>query len=95
MEFDINGFIQQYLNVEVASSYLDGIKQTVQAAESAWGPSLREEFKNLLTERTMTRGQYCDLTFVEFETDGDMYEYLQKVYDFFFLGRIEAPLIPD
>ncbi|MDH6135206.1 hypothetical protein P3T37_004616 [Kitasatospora sp. MAA4] len=56
---------------------------------------LRLGFQRLLRERSLSRGEYCDLTFIEFETDAELYEYLQEVYVFLFLKGEQAPRPPD
>ncbi|MCX4748165.1 hypothetical protein OG455_22070 [Kitasatospora sp. NBC_01287] len=95
MSIDPAGFIEQYLNVEVAYYYMDGIKAGIVQSGSAYAEDVRSMLDGLLAERSLSRGEYCDLTFIEFETDDDLYTYLQQVYNFFFLGSEQAPLPPD
>ncbi|MFE6056194.1 hypothetical protein ACFQ6N_36065 [Kitasatospora sp. NPDC056446] len=49
----------------------------------------------MLTERTMTRGEYCERTWIDFESDEEMYAYLEKVYAYLFLDSDELPVPPD
>ncbi|MDH6706123.1 hypothetical protein P3T27_002846 [Kitasatospora sp. MAA19] len=93
MDPDLAGFFEQYLNVEVAYSYMDGIKEVVRT--SGWREKQRRLFEQMLAERSMTRGEYCERTWVDFETDDDMYAYLTKVYAYFFLDREELPIPPE
>ncbi|MER7843480.1 hypothetical protein ABTZ03_05955 [Kitasatospora sp. NPDC096077] len=87
------GFFESYLNIETAQ-YVDRLKQTVTGLPN-WSERLRKLFDELLTERTATRGEFCDHTFIEFETDEEMYAYLEEVRAYLFLGATEIPLAPD
>ncbi|MFD7447977.1 hypothetical protein [Kitasatospora sp. NPDC059827] len=86
--------MQVYLNVETADPYyLAKTRFTIRGFRSY--DAFRLSFERLLAERSMTPGEFCDHTFIEFETAEEMYGYLAKVYAYFFLDAEEAPIPPD
>ncbi|MER7843482.1 hypothetical protein ABTZ03_05965 [Kitasatospora sp. NPDC096077] len=89
----LTGFIETYLHVEVAYGTLARLKSTVRA--SSWCEDVERSLARTIAERSMTPGEYCDLTFIEFETDEEMYAYLEKLHAFLFLDQGELPLPPD
>ncbi|MFD7447978.1 hypothetical protein [Kitasatospora sp. NPDC059827] len=95
MEPELAGFMRQYLNVEMAFSYMDRLKRTISMSNPVWGEELQKWFTQLFAERDLTRGEYCELTWVEFETDEEMYAYLEKVRAYLLLGSEEVPIPPD
>ncbi|MFJ2190926.1 hypothetical protein ACIOJE_23850 [Kitasatospora sp. NPDC087861] len=88
------GFFESYLNIETAG-YVASLKRTIAVSSPAWRERLKEIFEQLLTERSTTAGRFCDFTFIEFETDDDMYVYLTKVHAYLFLDAEEVPIPPD
>ncbi|MFJ4187503.1 hypothetical protein [Kitasatospora sp. NPDC089509] len=95
MEPELAGFMRQYLNVEMAFSSMERLKTTISRSNPAWGEDLQRWFTQLFEERDLTRGEYCELTWVEFETDEEMYAYLEKLHTYLFLDQGELPLPPD
>ena len=45
---------------------------------------LREQFKRVLVERPYTFETWEDLTVVSLDTDEELYDHLQRVYDYLF-----------
>ncbi|MEV7596722.1 hypothetical protein AB0O91_04965 [Kitasatospora sp. NPDC089797] len=95
MEPELAGFMRQYLNVEMAFSSMERLKTTIGRSNPVWGDDLRRWFTQLFEGRDLTRGEYCELTWVEFGTDEEMYAYLEKIHAFLFLDQGEFPLPPD
>ncbi|MFJ2190927.1 hypothetical protein ACIOJE_23855 [Kitasatospora sp. NPDC087861] len=93
MDRRLAGFFEQYLNIEMAHGYLARLKCTIRG--SGWCGDVQQRFERMLTERNMTRGEFCETTWIDFETDEEMYAYLEKVHAFLFLDRGEVPLPPD
>ncbi|MFG3225393.1 hypothetical protein ACGF07_11535 [Kitasatospora sp. NPDC048194] len=85
--------MQMYLSVEVAYGTLARVKETIRSA--SWCEDVQQRFERMLAERNMTRGEYCELTWIDFETDEEMYEYLEKLHAYLFLDQGELPLPPD
>ncbi|MGW3042915.1 hypothetical protein ACWC9T_23365 [Kitasatospora sp. NPDC001159] len=86
--------MQVYLNVETADPYyLRKTRRTIRSFRSY--DAQRESFERLLTERSMTRGEFCLNTWIDFETDEEMYDYLAKVHAYLFLDAEEVPIPPD
>ncbi|MFG2842792.1 hypothetical protein ACGF12_06400 [Kitasatospora sp. NPDC048296] len=91
---DLSSFMQGYLNVEMAGPYyLLQIRRTIRSFPSY--DALRRSFERMLAEQTMTCGEFCENTWLDFETDEEMYEYLGKIHAYLFLGQGEPPLPPD
>ncbi|MFE5583701.1 hypothetical protein [Kitasatospora sp. NPDC056531] len=83
-----------YLNVEMANPYyLPRIRRTIRSFRSY--DAEREGFERMLAERRMTRGEFCLNTWIDFETDEEMYDYLAKVHAYLFLDAEEVPIPPD
>ena len=91
----IKGFIGSYLSIEVA---YDGIESDIRGTIQAFGPtyanSLKEGFEELLATHELSKWDYDGMTYIEFESDEALYEYLQGMYDFFFNGAESAPKPP-
>ncbi|MDH6706122.1 hypothetical protein P3T27_002845 [Kitasatospora sp. MAA19] len=76
---DLSSFLQVYLNVETAVPYhLLGTRRTISSFPSH--DALQRIFERMLAERTMPRSEFCLNTWIDFETDDDMYAYLTKVH---------------
>ncbi|MFE3873350.1 hypothetical protein ACFXPX_02995 [Kitasatospora sp. NPDC059146] len=92
-EHDLAGFMQVYLNVETADPhYLAMTRHTIRGFRSY--DALRLSFERLLAERSMTPGEFCLNTWLDFETEEEMYDYLAKVHAYLFLDAEEAPVPP-
>lgn len=52
-------------------------------------------FDSVLGKWLLSHGEYCDMTFVDFASDDELYAYLRKVYDYLFLDSGEVPVPPD
>ncbi|MER5867342.1 hypothetical protein [Kitasatospora sp. NPDC002040] len=90
-----NGFAKTYLNSEMAFGYLPRVRSTIASSAPEWGESIRREFAQVISERPLSVAQYCDMTWVEFESDDALYEYLGKVFEYLFVGGDQVPLPPD
>ncbi len=44
-------------------------------------PTFREDFKRVIDESLITMEEHLRLTEVDFETDDELFEYLQKIFD--------------
>ncbi|MFJ2190925.1 hypothetical protein ACIOJE_23845 [Kitasatospora sp. NPDC087861] len=93
MDPDLAGFMRMYLSVEVAYSTLASLKGTIRSA--SWCDDVQQRFGRMLAERNMTRGEYCENTWIDFDTDEEMYEYLEKLHAYLFLDQGDFPLPPD
>ncbi|MFD0527971.1 hypothetical protein ACFQ1I_13845 [Kitasatospora arboriphila] len=92
---DLAGFLQTYLNVEVAFHHLPRVRSTLSSSAPEWGESIKREFSRVLEAKELSVGQYCETTWVDFESEAELYAYLGKVYRYLFLGADEVPLPPD
>ncbi|MEV6212760.1 hypothetical protein [Kitasatospora sp. NPDC051914] len=92
---ELAGFFQTYLNVEVAFHHLPRVRSTLSSFAPEWGKSIKWEFSRVLGTKELSAERFCDLTFVDFESDDELYAYLRKVYDYLFLDSGEVPVPPD
>lgn len=90
MNDTVEGFIGCYLHIEVAYYEMESTRATVHSFGPAYANSLKEGFEELLATRELSVGDYDGLTHVEFESDEDLYEYLQGMYDYLF-NNAEPP----
>lgn len=84
MEKNLKSFIGAYLNVEVASEGLEGTRELLKTLNADAVESLKKEFADLLATRELTALDYGYITYAEFESDEDLYAYLQSVYEYLF-----------
>ncbi|WP_431678108.1 hypothetical protein [Kitasatospora sp. KL5] len=79
--------------METAYAYMPVVLANVRRSD--WADDLRQMFDFVLQERPLSHGGYCDMTFIDFESDDELYAYLRKVYDYLFLDSGEVPVPPD
>ncbi|MEV8093986.1 hypothetical protein [Kitasatospora sp. NPDC085879] len=92
---DLAGFFRTYLNVEVAFHHTPAVRSTLSSFAPEWGESIKREFSRVLETKELSVGQYCEATWVDFESEAELYAYLGKVYQYLFLNAEEVPLPPD
>ena len=51
---------------------------------SEWSARLKRNFHHVLAQRTVTASSYEDKTDVSFDTDSELYAYLNRLYDYLF-----------
>jgi hypothetical protein len=90
----IEDFIGTYLHIEVAYEDLGPTRDLIKALSPAYAESLRQGFVGLLESRELSAGDYDGMTHVEFETDDELYGYLQAVFEFLFQGAQASPQPP-
>ncbi len=44
-------------------------------------PTFKDDFQKMIEGRLITMKEHVDLTEVDFETDDELFEYLQKIFD--------------
>jgi hypothetical protein len=91
---NLKGFIGAYLNVEVASEGLEGTRDVLKTFNADAVASLKESVAELLATRELTALDYGYVTYAEFESDEDLYAYLQAVYEYLFNGAENEPEPP-
>lgn len=87
-------FIRIALNVDGAAADPPAIKDSMRpgsASEAETEAGLRE----LLRTRELTTLDWLRMTHVEFDSEDELYSYLQKMYDYLFRGSEELPEIPE
>jgi hypothetical protein len=87
----LKGFIGAYLNVEVASEGLEGTRDVLKTFNADAVESLKKNFAELLATRELTALDYGYMTYAEFESDEDLYTYLQAVYEYLFNDAENEP----
>jgi len=53
-------------------------------ARGEWAERFRSNFEHVLAERQLTALEYEDRTEVSFDTDAELFEYLEKIYQYLF-----------
>ncbi|MFE1322653.1 hypothetical protein [Kitasatospora phosalacinea] len=89
------GFIETYLNAELAYGHLPQVRSTIAVSVPEWGESIRREFARALSERPFSVVRYSDMTLLDFESEDALYAYLEGVFDYLFLDGEQAPLPPE
>lgn len=47
-------------------------------------PSFKEDFQRVIRDRLITMEEHARLTDIDFETDDELFEYLQKIFDYLY-----------
>jgi hypothetical protein len=90
----VKDFIEGLLNVDGAAPDPPVIKNVVDHGSAKFRDEVEAGLSELLRTRELTIREYVDMTGVDFDSEGELYDYLQKVYNYLFLGSNEAPMIP-
>lgn len=64
---------------------LDGFKD--QLANRVWqdaNPTFKDDFKTVIAKRLISMKEHVDLTEIDFETDDELYDHLQKIFDYIY-----------
>jgi len=88
----LGGFIGTYLSVETAYGIMPQVRSTLRTTAPEWGEAIRREFEQALSGRPYSVVDYLQLTWIEFESEDALYEYLEKVFHYLFTGGEEVPL---
>lgn len=56
--------------------------------------ALRASLEYLLEQRPASTGEWWSLTRYSFQSEDELYSYLQDLYDFFYGDRAEEPIAP-
>ena len=59
------------------------LKEEIDTA-GEWAKRFRTKFEHVLTERTLSAAKYEVRTEVSFDTDAELFEYLEKLYQYLF-----------
>jgi hypothetical protein len=86
-------FISIALHVEGLAPYPEQI-QGAWRADSPGKSDVEAGLRELLQTRELTAADWVKMTDVEFDSDDDLYRYLQKLYDYLFSGAEDPPQIP-
>ncbi|MGW5445324.1 hypothetical protein [Streptomyces asiaticus] len=94
MNEELRHFLSTYLELEVAHQDLHTTRETLRHVKPEWTAAVEEGLRGVLSDRTLTVGEYESLTNLEFPDEATLYAYLGKVYAFLFQGGTESPVPP-
>jgi hypothetical protein len=86
-------FIRIALNIDGAAPDPPAIKDSMRPGSKAEAET-EAGLRKLLSGRELTTLDWLNMTGVEFDSEADLYRYLQKLYDYLFRGAEELPEIP-
>ena len=86
-------FIRIALNINGAAPDPPAIRDSVRRGSRAEAET-EEGLRELLMTRELTTLDWLELTDVEFDSEDELYDYLQKLYDYLYRGSEVLPEIP-
>jgi hypothetical protein len=90
----VKDFIEGLLNADGAAPDPPVIKNVVGHGSAEFREEVESGLRELLRSRELTLREYVDMTGVDFDSERELYDYLQKVCNYLFRGSDEIPLIP-
>jgi hypothetical protein len=89
----MRNFITIGLSIDGGAPYPATLKNSWRKGSSAEA-EIEEGLRELLGTRELTTLDWLNMTDVEFESEDELYSYLQKLYDYLFRGSEVLPEIP-
>jgi hypothetical protein len=90
----ISGFISATLNIDGAAPDPPAIKDSLRGS-STGRAEVEAGLREILRTRELTTLDWIKMTHVDFDSEEELYSYLQKMYDYLFRGSEELPEIPE
>jgi hypothetical protein len=87
-------FIRVALNISSGDIYPPAVKNSMRKGSRAEAET-QEGLRELLRTRELSTVDYANMTHVEFDSEEELYSYLQNVYNYVFLGTTDFPNLPD
>jgi hypothetical protein len=87
-------FIRIALNISSGDIYPPAVKNSMRKGSRA-AAETQEGLRELLRTRELSTVDYANMTHVEFDSEEELYSYLQNVYNYVFLGTTDFPNLPD
>ena len=87
-------FIGITLSIDGAAADPPAIKNSMRSGSKAYS-DVDAGLRELLRTRELTARDWVKMTHVAFGSEEELYGYLQKMYDYIFLGAEELPEIPE
>ncbi|MET9293790.1 hypothetical protein [Streptomyces sp. NPDC003077] len=95
MNDTFKGFIKTYLDIDVAYYPDLRLKETLHSCDDEFVDAVRSGFKDLLRSRSLSPYDWEGLTMIEFEDEDALYDYLNRMYAYLFLGSEDQPFPPE
>ncbi|MCN9239942.1 hypothetical protein NGF19_03920 [Streptomyces sp. RY43-2] len=95
MNEQLEKFITIYLRLEQAYDTSGYLRPTLLACNDSYVEQVREGLSQVLSERSLSVGDYERLTNIEFPGEESLYEYLQCMYAYLFEDRSDQPTPPE
>jgi hypothetical protein len=87
-------FIRVALNISSGDIYPPAVKNSMRKGSKAEAET-EEGLRELLRTRELSTLDYAKMTYVDFNSEEELYSYLQEVYDYVFRGAADFPALPD
>jgi hypothetical protein len=87
-------FISIALNINGAAPDPPAIKGSLRGS-SVHRAEVEAGLRQILATRELTTLDWIKMTHVDFDSEDELYSYLQKMYDYLFRGSEELPEIPE
>ncbi|WP_062441140.1 hypothetical protein [Herbidospora daliensis] len=91
---ELDTFIGSMLHIELADNLADA-KEVLDDGPAAHAVVVKDGLRQLIAEHTLTARDWFYLTGVGFDTDEELYVYLQRVLEFLTGVRTTPPDLPD
>jgi hypothetical protein len=90
----LTDFISVALSVDGGAADPASLKGAWRSGPNPARDEVEDGLRELLRTRELTVREYADMTQVDFDNEEELYDYLQKMYNYLFRGSEEAPMIP-
>jgi hypothetical protein len=87
-------FIGIALSVDGGAADPPAIRNSMRNGSKAYA-EVEAGLRELLRTREITTRDWIKMTYVAFDSEEELYGYLQKMYDYLFHGAEELPEIPE
>ncbi|NKQ28212.1 hypothetical protein [Streptomyces galbus] len=94
MNAELDRFIRVYLSLEQAYDTSGYLRPTLHAFADEYVTAVKDGLESALRSREVSVEAYERLTDVEFCSEDSLYEYLNRMYAYLFLGREPQPTPP-
>ncbi|WP_326780309.1 hypothetical protein OG481_08810 [Streptomyces longwoodensis] len=95
MNRELEKFIRVYLSLEQAYDTSGYLRPTLHAFKDEYVRAVKDGLQSVLRSRDLSIEEYERLTDIEFENSDSLYDYLNGLYEYLFLGGESQPVPPN
>ncbi|MEU7098365.1 hypothetical protein AB0A66_08470 [Streptomyces longwoodensis] len=95
MNRELEKFIRVYLSLEQAYDTSGYLRPTLHAFKDEYVRAVKNGLESVLRSRDLSIEEYERLTDIEFENSDSLYDYLNGLYEYLFLGGEGQPVPPN